>query len=394
MKTSAVICEFNPLHHGHMHILDEMRKGADCMIAIMSGNFVQRAIPAVLDKYERAHLAILAGADLVVELAFAWCAASAEYFAKAGTAIAESLSADTLSFGVGTDDPARLFQASEAFLDPDLQEKIRRQTTGEDISRGIASIREDCLKSKSGDEFSGILQSPNDILAIEYLLQIRKNGYRITPQTVARLTSEANSDFMSATVIREKIRSGAFDEIRRSVPTLVFDALMNAAENRSLADADILTRTAFAALRADLSPFDTPVAEGEGGLFRRIYHAAQKAKTPTEMLALAATKKYTNARIRRVLLYYLLKITPQILRDTPRVTTVLAANETGCAYLSSVRKTTPLLVLTKPAAYRDLPSDLQAQYTLTLNADRLYTLCVPCGREADYFVRQSPRILR
>ena len=170
MKTSAVICEFNPLHHGHLHILSEMRRDSDCVIAIMSGNFVQRSTPAVLDKYMRAQMAISAGADLVVELPFPWCAASAEYFAKAGAAIAENLLAQTLAFGVGTSDPSRLFQAAEVFLDPGFQEEIRLQNTESDISRGIASVREICLKSKYGDKFSEILRTPNDILAIEYLM--------------------------------------------------------------------------------------------------------------------------------------------------------------------------------------------------------------------------------
>ncbi len=382
------------MHRGHIHILSEMRKSTDCIVAIMSGNFVQRAIPAVLDKYERADLAISAGADLVLELPFPWCAASAEFFAKAGTAIAENIGADTLSFGIGADDFSKISKAADAFLDPSVQEEICRLTTGEDISRGIAQIRERCLKSNLGGDFAEILHSPNDILAIEYLLQIRRNGYCLKSQTVARLTADADADFQSATAIREKLRNGDFEEIRRSVPPYVFDALTGAADDRALADSDILTATAFRSLRTDLSPFSTEIAEGEGGLFRRIHAAAQSARTPDEMLTLSATKRYTNARIRRVLLYYLVRVTPEILRETPQVTTVLAANEIGCAYLSSIRKTTPLSILTKPAAHRDLPPDSQAQYVHTLNADRLYTLCVPCGREADYFLKQSPRIVR
>ncbi len=393
MRTSAVICEFNPLHRGHMHILSEMRKSADCVVAIMSGNFVQRAIPAVLDKYRRAEYAILAGADLVLELPFPWCAASAEYFAKAGAAIAENIFADTLTFGIGAENFLKISRAADVFLDPSMQEEICQRTSGEDISRGIAQVREDCLKSKLGDEFADLLRSPNDILAIEYLLQIRRANYRIQPQAVTRLTADADADFQSATAIRAKLKNGDFDEIRSSVPPFVFDALRSATDERALAAPDILTDTAFRVLRTDLSPFAIEIAEGEGGLFRRIHRAAQKAQTPAEMLTLSATKKYTNARIRRVLLYYLTKIAPGILRETPQVTTVLAANEIGCAYLSSIRKKTPLSILTKPAACRDLPSDLQAQYTHTLNADRLYTLCIPCGRVADYFVKQSPRIV-
>ena len=394
MRTSAVICEFNPLHRGHMHILSEMRKNADCVIAIMSGNFVQRAIPAVLDKYERAQVAILAGADLVLELPFPWCSASAEYFAKAGTAIAENIGAETLIFGIGAGDFTKISQAAEAFSDPFMQEEINKLTTGEDISQGIASIRERCLKSRFGGDFTNVLRSPNDILAIEYLLQIRRNGYRLKPQTVARLTVDTDPNFKSATVIREMLHDGCFSDIERSVPPFVMEILTRAANERFLAEQGMLTDIAFRAIRTDLSPFATEIAEGEGGLFRRIHSAAQKATSPDEMLTLSATKKYTNARIRRVLLYYLTKITPGILRETPQVTTVLAANEIGCAYLSSVRKTTPLTILTKPAAHRDLPLDLKAQYMHTINADRLYTLCVPCGREADYFLKQSPRIVK
>ncbi len=394
MKASAVICEFNPLHHGHMHILSEMRKDADCVIAVMSGNFVQRAIPAVLDKYTRAQLAILAGADLVLELPFPWSSSSAEYFAKAGTAIAENVLADSLYFGIGSDDFSRISKAAETFLDPAVEDEIRLQATDEDISRGIASIREKCLKSKLGVNYTDVLRSPNDILAIEYLMQIRKNSYRITPCPVHRLTEDLDPDFQSATVIREKLREGRLSDVGRNVPAFVFDALSAASKRYSLASEELLTETAFRSLRTDLSPFSREVAEGEGGLFRRIHRAAQEAATPEEMLALSATKKYTNARIRRVLLYYLTGITSDVLRDTPRVTTVLAANEIGCAYLASIRKTTPLTILTKPASYRDLPNDLQAQYAHTVNADRLYTLCLPCGCEADSFLKQSPRILK
>ncbi|MGM9664511.1 MAG: nucleotidyltransferase family protein, partial [Eubacteriales bacterium] len=84
MKISAIICEYNPFHFGHAYHISEIKKNSDAVIAVMSGSFTQRGIPAVVSKYERAHMALEGGADLVLELPFPYCASSAEYFARAG----------------------------------------------------------------------------------------------------------------------------------------------------------------------------------------------------------------------------------------------------------------------------------------------------------------------
>ena len=134
-----------------------------------------------------------------------------------------------------------------------------------------------------------------------------------------------------------------------------------------------------------------PIAEGEGGLLDRVRAAAKNSTSAEEMLAAAATKRYTNARIRRVLLYYLLRVTPDILRDIPTVTTLLAANETGRAYLASIRKNPGIQILTKPADYRALTPACAAQYEYTVNADALYTLCLRQPAASDFFLKEHPR---
>jgi len=392
MKVAAVICELNPLHHGHVYLFEQVRKEADCIVALMSGNFVQRGDAAILDKYARAEMAVHAGADLVLELPFPWCTASAEFFAKAGTALAEKLSANTLAFGVGTEKTSLLSDAASFFADPDIEKKLQMQNRGGAAADGAAVFREKCLKSFLGDGGEDILQSPNDILAIEYLKQLQLAESSMQTQMIRRLNTEMNPKFLGATQIRSLLSNRSLSEVSDHVPEYVYSKLISAIETGELAASDKLFSLAFFALRTECAVADFIPADGDGGLFQRICRAADMAVSPEEMLKLAATKKYTNARLRRVLLYYLLKISRDILHESPAVTTVLAANKTGCDFLSSHRKSSPLSFITKPAEYRRLDDAARIQYDRILAADRLYTLCLQNPVPADYFLLQSPYI--
>ena len=126
MSITAIICEMNPLHLGHAYILQEIKKTSDCVIAILSGNFVQRAECALLDKYARAEAVIRAGADLVVELPFPWCSGGAEYFAAAGVALAHRLGADTLAFGVTADRGDLYDRIADVLLSPEFARELQQ----------------------------------------------------------------------------------------------------------------------------------------------------------------------------------------------------------------------------------------------------------------------------
>ncbi len=388
MKTTAIVCELNPLHHGHRYLLEKARADADCVIAVMSGNFVQRGEVAILDKYERARLALLAGADLVVELPLPFAIASAEYFAAASTAIAEMLGADTLLFGCGTGDRALLGDISREIATPSFAFAVAEERT-KSPALGEAQIREICLKRKFGDEAAHILRSPNDILAIEYGKAICLSGYRIVPCGIPRLTAEDDPRFLGATAIRSRIEDEGVASVEPHVPAFVFDALTSAVAAGELGEFARYLQIAFSRLRCDFRE-NVSVAEGEDGLFLRIKAAAAESTSPAEMLIRAATKKYTNARIRRVLLNYLLDITESDLKALPAVTTLLAATGVGRKYLSLIRKTCPLSILTKPADYRQLSPVLQHQYAHTMRGDALYTLCRSRTEPADLFLKKHP----
>ena len=387
MKTTAIICEMNPLHLGHAYILREIRKTADCVIAVMSGNFVQRAECAVLDKYARAEALIRAGADLVVELPFPFCSAGAEAFAAAGTRIAHALGADTLAFGV-SEDRGNLYEriadvlASSGFYQDFLTETKARP------EYGIAQIREKCLQKYFTEDISDVLHSPNDILAIEYVKSIRTAGYPLQIQPIRRLSNRDDPRFAGATSIREKLSLG--EDVSSHMPDESFAIFERENGEGRLADPIRLWNIMFMHLRrrGDADPF----AEGNGGVLERLIGCADQASGGEEMFSLAATKKYTNARLRRAALFDLLCVTETDVKKTPAYTVLLAANKVGCAHLSANKKTMPIPILTKPSDERNLGEEARRMYAKAKEADRLYTMCQKKVLPADTYLRRTPYI--
>ena len=126
MKTTGIICEYNPMHSGHAYQLSVVREGgAECIVALMSGSFTERGEIAVADKYTRAEIALGAGADLVLELPYPYCAGGAEYFATAGVSILDRLSIDRISFGSESGDLDLLLRAAEAALSDEFKSAFR-----------------------------------------------------------------------------------------------------------------------------------------------------------------------------------------------------------------------------------------------------------------------------
>ena len=174
MKTVAVIAEYNPFHKGHEHQLREIKRafGEDtAIVAIMSGNFVQRGTPAILGKFDRARMAVECGASLVLEMPFPFSASSAEYFAAAGVSIANDLGAvDVLSFGSECGDVALLSDVADKIQAPEfilqLRERLRGKTEKE---KGYPRVLSEMLSEAYGDVFPTSLFLPNNILSISYV---------------------------------------------------------------------------------------------------------------------------------------------------------------------------------------------------------------------------------
>lgn len=208
MKTIGIIAEFNPFHNGHLHLIRECKRAlnADYCVVVMSGDFVQRGAPALLDKFTRTQMALSSGADVVIELPIYYSLGSAEYFAKGAVSILDKLGiVDYLCFGYESGELSYLEKIAELFnSEPDNFRDLLSSYTKKGLS--FASAREKAAECILGKEISSVLNFPNNILAIEYLRALYSINSSIRPFTVKRYgegyNSEIINEFASATAIR------------------------------------------------------------------------------------------------------------------------------------------------------------------------------------------------
>ncbi len=356
MKTiSAVICELNPAHKGHEFIITEAKKVSDCVVAIMSGNFVQRAETAIYDKYKRAEAAIGIGADIVLELPMPWSSASAEFFAKAGVSIAERISCDKLVFGSECGDVDVIKRAAEILSREEFNTVLQPDVRA-------AELRAKMLKDFSPDLPDELLSSANDILGIEYC----KNVCNAEIHPVKRISCD------SATKLRSEINSD-------------IDAYEDAVDVKKLFDLEFLK------YRTDFEKFND-FAESTGGVGKRLSNAAFKSQNAEQMFDVAKTKQYTNARLRRAALYNLLSVSWDMIKAEPEFTVLLAANDKGREYLSDIRKESQITILTKPSDGIKLEGVAKSQFEFSAFADTVFALCAK--KDSDYFIKKSPYIAK
>lgn len=408
MRAIGVICELNPLHAGHVYLLRRMREAVGdggCVIAAMSGRFVQRGTAAMADPYLRAEWALAGGADLVVELPFPWSAASAEHFAAAGVHILTALGADGLAFGSESGDVSLLERAAEAIASPDFGERYAALCRG---GMGAAAAFAESLRAGMGDSVPSDFPSPNDILGISYLVALRAERDRrgTAPDVTVvrregagyREESVPATGYPSATALRRVIAEAADDPealsaiLEGSMPPTVISSLV-AAIGRGDAplDCDGLLPFFHAYYRLQVLDALEGYAECGGGMAGHILRCAAEAANPSAFFDALRSGRYTDARLRRALLFGALGVTPDDLRALPDHVILLGANGRGRTYLREWQKATKdddFRVVAKPA---DAPRGRQS--VLSAQADGLFTLCYPTSRDAGSLLRQGPVIV-
>ncbi len=408
MQAIGVICEFNPFHEGHAYLLRRMREAVGengCVVCAMSGRFVQRGTAAILDPYLRADCALSGGADLLVELPFPWSAGSAEHFARAGVHILASLGVDTLAFGSESGDGALLDRAADAPAAPTFAERYAALCRS---GKGTAAAYAEVLRAFLGEDAPADFPSSNDFLGIAYLSALkelrRARGVSPEPLIVRREGAGYREDtlaaegYPSATALRRLIFEAAEDPIALSAileGTMPEEALAIclAAIERGDAPVDHHRLLPFFHAHYRLQTFEAveEYAECGGGLAALICARARASASPDAFFEALRSRQYTDARLRRAMLYGALGVTEQDLRTMPTYTTLLGANERGRAYLKAWRKAhrddASFSVVTKPA---DAPPGRQRE--LAERADGLFTLCYPTPREAGALMKQAPVI--
>ena len=351
----GIIAEYNPFHAGHAHQISEIKKITDAeIIAVMSGNFTQRGLPAILDKQTRARLAISGGVDLVLELPFISAVRSAQDFARGGIKLLKSLGVvDTLAFGAEVADLQKLKLAAAAFDGKNFTEKLHAL-----MSQGIsyAAAVTKILSGVTGLA-EEILRQPNTILAIEYLRALPEG---ISPLIIRRIGAAYDDltlqeEFSSASAIRAALyeESPLWEKLAAQVDAETLNAL-RAEKFSGLVDENLLFRPIIAKLltaRADDLQKIYGMAEG---LEFRLLNATS-AKNFSELVRSLIGRRYTASRIRRLLLHFLLNVTTEEISELDAATCIkiLAFNERGRKLLKKI--TAPKVTkLTKHVNQRDI----------------------------------------
>ena len=362
MRTVGIICEYNPLHLGHKKQMDLLRSqiGEEvAIVCLMSGNFVQRGAPAIVDKALRAKAALLSGADLVLELPVTYALSSAEGFARGGVKILGKV-CDYLCFGAETADCNAITETAKALLSEDFPPLLRQQL---DTGKSFPAARAAALEQMGLR--SALVESPNNILAVEYCKAILSIGCKMQPLPIHRqggyhdeLPDKENP---SATAVRQLMlqkssvipsqcahwrgnlpanqsipqkRNGlphqsadwfAMTEYLTYIPkeahSVFRDAslhTLSAGENAILMRLRTMTDAEFEAL-----PY------GSEGLWRKFMHACRSCATLEEIIAATKSKRYTRTRIDRMVLCAFLGITKDMLEETAPHVRCLALNDRG-----------------------------------------------------------------
>ncbi len=386
VKTAAVICEFNPMHTGHKHLIDNMRAAKVTHIAgIMSGNFVQRGDCAVLNKLRRAECAVKNGIDLVVELPITSVLSSAEGFAEGGVELAGRLRCSELWFGSECNDIDTL----RKLIEIQSNEKIKKLVS-DSIKSGVSSARAlgNAVSYLYGKDLSDILISPNNILGIEYIKAITRLESSIIPKTVKRAgaahdSSIISGNYASSSYIRTAVMQNKLSDCENLLDRYTYRTIYEESE-KGYAPATVLNgeRAVIAALRQlNINGF-AELPDVTEGLENRLYEAVQKFGTLEEIITYTKSKRYTHARIRRIIMCAYLGITNEIKSMKPKYIRVLAFNDRGAEMLRAISKTTPLV--TSPAkALREFSGDSRCLLDLELKASRLWGLMTPSVYPAD-----------
>ena len=358
MKAVGIIAEYNPFHNGHAYQVAEIRRqeSPDVIIAAMSGHFTQRGEAAAFTKWQRAHLALAGGVDLVVELPFAFAVRSAEYFAAGGVRLLHQLGITHLSFGAENDCLSPLLESARVQSRPELAKELSPY-----LSQGIGYAA--ALSSLLEEKYqipSAITSLPNNILATEYLKAIWRYAPTISPLHIVRCGSAHHSPSLahtmhaSSSAIRKHLADGSFrkEQLAPYIPPAAYASLTHFYEvNRGMPNLERLAPFLFGLLIATDKTRLQETAGISEGLENKFLSASLAASSIEELIDLVKTKRYLRTRLSRILLHYLFGTTQEMIDRFdavgPQYIRILGINERGQAYLRTRKKTTPCPIITK-----------------------------------------------
>ena len=336
--TVGIICEYNPLHLGHQKQIDRIRAvfGPEtAIVCAMSGNFVQRGMPAIIEKSYRAKAAVACGADLVLELPVTTALSSAEGFAAGGVKVLNRL-CDFLCFGAEAEDPQALTEAAQALLSDRFPPLLHREL---EAGKSFPAARQRALEKMGVG--ADVLNQPNNILGVEYCKAMLSQNCTMKPFPIHRQGSYhaeiADKENPSATSVR-KLMLNAYNW-NACVPKQCRD-IFETAPLHSLSAGE---RAVLYRLRTMTDAEFEALPYGSEGLWRKFMHACRDASTLEDIVTATKSKRYTRTRIDRMVMCAFLGLTADDLSSPVPYARVLAFNDRGRAVLKNARKAFPLL---------------------------------------------------
>lgn len=374
---NAIICEYNPFHNGHKYHLQAVKAQNNRPTAvIMSGSFTQRGEAAIADKFTRARLAVENGADLVIELPAVYALGSAQTFARGGVGIAEGMGCvEYLCFSAECGELEPLKKAALAFDDEGFNNSLKEYM---DKGSSYPLAVESAMRETVSDEAARIVSEPNNTLAVEYIRAAESLDFIVTKRKGARHDGVGGvENIRSASELRGLLREGkgisafspaAFDEIT---------------------DEKLLGRIILYKLRTMSAEDIKNLPDVSEGLENRIVDAVKNAASVEELLEKVKTKRYTMARLRRILCCALLGITREMGKTPPPYIRALAFNKKGTQIMREIKECGRLPLITNVAdGYKNLSDSARRIFDIDILATDIHALAYkkikPCAEDFKY----------
>lgn len=410
MKVTAIIVEYNPFHNGHIYHIENTRKTTNCqaVIAIMTGNFVQRGMPSLIDKWNKTKIALLNGVDLVLELPVIYSVSSAEFFSYGAVSLINNLGVvNSLCFGSECSDIEILNSISdilssepEEFKNYLKIELLKGNSYAKARSNSIINFLSTNKNIKSNicsEDLKTLLSSSNNILGIEYLKSLKKLQSSIKPFSIKRQGEHYNSNkiksnFSSASGIRNFLKSSKdIYKIKNTIPSETYNIINNLQHcNYNFSPEDLMVpylkyKYFFQGKSMSLLP---DVSEG---IENRIYRAIENNNTYDSIIKASKTKRYAYTRISRILCQFFLGFenwdTFNLRNETCPYARVLGFNKTGIKVLKELKKSSSIPIYTK------LPKKANAILTMDIASTKAYSL-LNKSIDFNFDYKKSPIILQ
>lgn len=379
LPLAGIVAEFNPFHNGHKYLIDYAKRDGCDVAVVISSNFVQRGDVAIIPKYKRALTAISNGADIVAELPVAWSMSTAQNFALGALSQLIALGINTLYFGSESADTVLLNKVADILISDEYQERIKQNLS---TNETFAKIRRDIVCEILGFD-TNLLDNPNDTLAVEYICAAKKLGASIKFKAVKRVGAQHNSiyeenDFSTATLLRKAVANKNIEYLRRYMPTSAVDILLSSpTANIEKIDSAIISSV------KKLSPKELSILPDVGeGLHNLIYNSARECHSFSALCNMVKTKRYTHARIRRILLCAYLGIDNSFFLKEPPYVKILAVKEGASKYLKNNAEKQIIIRVSQ----LDLSNEFVKLVFVTENrSNELYALSLD---KPDYFINE------